>query len=374
MELFSEQHCFFDPSGQYLLKITGNTDFYIKCEATDKDTNQIYSGLWCRRKDIFNSKYFGRIRNICEIQKPSSDPILQKVIAINYNSSDFVVILEKDTLSFCDYIENILPMTENVASRVIFMIAKGIQYLHSNHIVHMNVSHDSLFVVNGELRLGGFEFAKRCKNEECIRTNYGCLNYQAPELFQNQIVNGFKADVWALGVLLYTFISGSVLFDSNTEISSKIINYKFQPEPYFSSVVQELLMKMLDRDPVKRLDINEVLSNPFFSQAAKIYEVFGSPKLPNVYVGQRVSYLNENLIRINSNLKSNFIIEILKRIVNESNDFLLFDPNQQLFSDQTNSIVVYPKDECLDILSKNTIDDNMKNLANKIIYYITFYE
>lgn len=62
----------------------------------------------------------------------------------------------------------------------------------------------------GELKLIDFGLSKRQNNSTQLKTVLGTPYYMAPEVLKQQYDN--KCDIWALGVLLYVFMSGYLPF------------------------------------------------------------------------------------------------------------------------------------------------------------------
>eukprot|EP00461_Guttulinopsis_vulgaris_P003954 UN03955 len=78
-------------------------------------------------------------------------------------------------------------------------------------------------------------------------------------------------DTWAVGCLLFEFLTGATPFaptDENPEPEKNIVRYantrQIRWPSFFKKDCIDLLSKMLDPDPTKRIPLNEVRGHPFF--------------------------------------------------------------------------------------------------------------
>ena len=96
----------------------------------------------------------------------------------------------------------------------------------------------------------------------------GSPYYMAPEVLNGQYDS--KCDTWAVGVLLYVIVSGYLPFqgDNRNEIFAKVkaAKYHFDHEEFeeCSEEVKDLLTKLLEIDPKKRLSASQALDHPWF--------------------------------------------------------------------------------------------------------------
>lgn len=95
-------------------------------------------------------------------------------------------------------------------------------------------------------------------------TRCGTPGYVAPEMI---IGNPYdrKIDIWSSGIILFVFCSGRLPFtDDDTAIMmEKFVQQEIIYPTYFSKELTDLLKKMLEKDPEKRIDIPQIKVHPW---------------------------------------------------------------------------------------------------------------
>uniref|UniRef100_A0A673ZRZ3 non-specific serine/threonine protein kinase n=1 Tax=Salmo trutta TaxID=8032 RepID=A0A673ZRZ3_SALTR len=111
------------------------------------------------------------------------------------------------------------------------------------------------------IKIADFGFSNEFTLGSKLDTFCGSPPYAAPELFQGKKYDGPEVDVWSLGVILYTLVSGSLPFDGQNlkELRERVLRGKYRIPFYMSTDCENLLKKLLVLNPGKRSSLEQIM-------------------------------------------------------------------------------------------------------------------
>lgn len=190
-----------------------------------------------------------------------------------YKESDYFHIIT-DLCTGGELFEKIVKqkkLSENQAASYMFDIVSTVKYLHESGIMHRDLKPDNILFEDtstaSRLKIIDFGASKSFKKGKIYDDIVGTPYYIAPEVLQGQYTQ--KCDIWSIGIILYTILSGSPPFtgSSNSEIYENILEepltFKSPNWSSISSCAKSLLKKILVKDPKKRISISDFLFDPW---------------------------------------------------------------------------------------------------------------
>ncbi|KAM9571229.1 MAP/microtubule affinity-regulating kinase 3-like isoform 22-T22 [Salvelinus alpinus] len=165
-----------------------------------------------------------------------------------------------------DYLVAHGRMKEKEARAKFRQIVSAVQYCHQKHIVHRDLKAENLLLdADMNIKIADFGFSNEFTMGNKLDTFCGSPPYAAPELFQGKKYDGPEVDVWSLGVILYTLVSGSLPFDGQNlkELRERVLRGKYRIPFYMSTDCENLLKRFLVLNPAKRgtLEVREDSEN-----------------------------------------------------------------------------------------------------------------
>ncbi|CDW53317.1 serine:threonine protein kinase MARK2 [Trichuris trichiura] len=163
-----------------------------------------------------------------------------------------------------DYLVAHGRMKEKEARAKFRQIVSAVQYLHQKNIIHRDLKAENLLLGNDmNIKIADFGFSNEFSIGNKLDTFCGSPPYAAPELFQGKKYDGPEVDVWSLGVILYTLVSGSLPFDGQNlkELRERVLRGKYRIPFYMSTDCENLLKKFLVLTPPRRATLEAIMKD-----------------------------------------------------------------------------------------------------------------
>lgn len=161
---------------------------------------------------------------------------------------------------------------------------QGLEYMHSKRVAHRDLKPENLLLATeshydeespdgggGEstmvVKLADFGFAKKCPQENGLRTLCGTPGYLAPEILERWPAYDVKCDLWSVGVILFLLLGGYLPFEDEDEdrVFERTRNgeYDFHPTYWngISTTAKTLVTRLLTVNPNKRFSATEALKH-----------------------------------------------------------------------------------------------------------------
>lgn len=168
-----------------------------------------------------------------------------------------------------DYLVAHGRMKEKEARLKFRQIVSAVEYCHSLNIVHRDLKAENL-LLDGDMniKIADFGFSNIYEKGKQLDTFCGSPPYAAPELFQGKAYDGPEVDIWSLGVILYTLVSGSLPFDGATlkELRERVLRGKYRIPFYMTAECEQLLKKFMVLVPARRVSLRECMNDAWMNK------------------------------------------------------------------------------------------------------------
>jgi len=208
-------------------------------------------------------------------------------------------------------------------------IGLAIEHLHTYGILYRDLKPENILMDDeGYLKLADFGMAKHLKGEEKAMSFCGTPEYLAPEVIIGEGHNK-SVDWWSFGILIYEMLCGiPPFYNENLERMYELIKLaelRFPKKIKISNDAQDLITKLLDRNPNSRLGsrngLSEIKGHPFFASIdfdLVLQKKLSSPFKPEINNKYDVQHFDEEFT--NEDISESMIPERNLEIVKKNQD------------------------------------------------------
>ena len=273
----------------------------------------------------------------------------------------FIIMEYCEGKDLLDYILTKSKLSEEESLKYFHQLINALFYLHSQNIAHRDIKIDNMLLDrNRDLKLVDFGLSTKYPDDNLLDQPCGTVVYAAPEVLQGREYHGMLADVWSSGIVLYGMLSGYLPFgEQDDEINRiNIISGKINYPSYFSDCVKDLLMHMLDLDPMTRYTLQEVRSHPWFN-------LIDYKLIPGIIIGYNIIPVDEKILDlcVTYNCDKNKVRESVINNKYNSDSALYYLLIKKLQKKGMHSVSDFCSDEFINfVLDDNNLIEDNKNL------------
>jgi len=163
-------------------------------------------------------------------------------------------------------------LSEEEGRRLFQQLIDGVSYCHEKGVYHRDLKPENVLVDRkGNIKISDFGLSalpQHIGNDGLLHTTCGSPNYIAPEVLQNRGYDGSLSDIWSCGVILYMMLVGYLPFDDRNIVVlyQKIFKGDTQIPKCLSLGAQNLLQRILEPNPMKRITMAEIKAHEWFQK------------------------------------------------------------------------------------------------------------
>jgi len=206
-------------------------------------------------------------KEISILKKLKHKNIIQLYEIIQTKKNIYLIMDFAEGGELFDYISLKKRLSEIEACKIFQEIISGLEYLHQQNYVHRDLKPENLlFDYKKTIKISDFGLSSYYFNDKLLTTPCGTPSYAPPEMLKGEEYHGLFSDIWSCGIILYAMLVGYLPFsESNDDIvCQKIIQGYFEIPEFVSPQATDLIRRILNTDPVKRYDLDQIKAHPWF--------------------------------------------------------------------------------------------------------------
>ncbi|MBN3282420.1 NUAK1 kinase, partial [Polyodon spathula] len=199
-----------------ILETLGKGTYGKVKKAVERATGKTVAIKSIRKDRITDELDRVHIQREIEIMSSLRHPNIIRINEVFENKDKILIVMENASRGeLYDYVNDRHRIPEQEARHFFRQLTSAVHYCHTNGVVHRDLKLENILLDQDyKVKLADFGLSNHFKKEQVLQTYCGSPLYASPEIVNGLPYRGPEVDCWALGVLLYTLVYGSMPFDS----------------------------------------------------------------------------------------------------------------------------------------------------------------
>ena len=278
------------------LSLLGKGEFSTVFKVYHKETENFYAMKVINKNSSIKKNYLHYIIREYEILKELSNFPFILNLHFCFQSANYLFMV----LDLCDGGD--FTNVKKIENKKIFFaeLILAFEYMHKKGIIYRDLKPENILLDSeGHIKICDFNLAKKNRKKTRAKSFCGSPLYLTPEMYSGKGVT-FKHDIYQIGLIIYelnTFIPAFNTSDLKTlydKVKNNEINFNL-PQIKYDRNLFDLLMKILDKDEEKRLNINEIKKHEYFKEIDWNKILMKKSGKIKIWNGKKLFGANENV-------------------------------------------------------------------------------
>ncbi|TKY89580.1 hypothetical protein EX895_001365 [Sporisorium graminicola] len=232
------------------------------------------SRMSLRDADVKANKMILGIEREIVIMKLIEHPNLLGLWDVYETSKDLFLIMEYVAGGeLFDHLVAQGKLTPRDARGYFRQIIFGMDYCHRFNICHRDLKPENLLLDETKkiVKVADFGMAALQPTEKMLETSCGSPHYASPEIVSGKRYKGTASDIWSCGIILFALLCGRLPFDDPNiqQLLGKVRAGKFMMPEWLEPASKDLIWRMLEVDPERRIKMADIMRHPWFTNNGK---------------------------------------------------------------------------------------------------------
>ncbi|XP_044577160.1 ribosomal protein S6 kinase alpha-5-like isoform X1 [Cotesia glomerata] len=215
-------------------------------------------------------------REVAILRACQGHPNIVKLIDVYQDRAHTYIVME--LLAGGELLSSVKTYTEEEARKIMKQLASAVHFIHSRGVVHRDLKPENLVYSHtgssSLVKVVDFGFARLKRSCEPLHTPCYTYQYAAPEVLEHQAYDE-SCDMWSLGAVLYSLLSGKPACKAGTpDLASRIKSKEINLDEWknISSNASSVIKGLLNPDPVSRITASSLVNHAWLAEPKFLVE------------------------------------------------------------------------------------------------------